>query len=156
MKKTLLAITACVLLFGACKKDDNNPSPDASSILTTGSWQITSSVSVIEYPSPAGTQTVDIYALAQDCIKDNTFKLNANGTITTDEGATKCDPNDPQTFTEGTWQLSNNDTKMKIDDGTSNVDADLVSVNNSSFTLRYVTYANNIKSTTTSSYKHLP
>ena len=48
-----------------------------------------------------------------NCTKDDLVTFNANGTITDDEGPTKCDPDDPQTTTDGTWTLTDN-TKLTI------------------------------------------
>ena len=44
---------------------------------------------------------------------DNTGTFNSDGTGTTDEGPTKCDPSIPQTAAF-TWQFKNNETEMQV------------------------------------------
>jgi len=153
--KRVTILLALVVLLGACKKkndDNDNVSTGPSSILKTGSWRLSASTSVIENPAPVGNQTVDLYAMAPACETDNTFKYNNDNSITVDEGPTKCSASDPQTETGGTWTLSNNDTKFDLSYQGTNLSGDVVTINNSTFVLKYVTYFGGVKSTTTSIY----
>jgi hypothetical protein len=150
MKKCTLLL-ALVALLGSCKKDNDNPAPAATD-LTTGSWKMSASTAVVEFPAPVGTQTTDLFALLPACDVDNTFKFNTDNSVTIDEGATKCDPNDPQTETDGVWTLSNNNTKFNFDYKGATISGDVLTMNSSTFVLKYVTNVNNIKSTTTTTY----
>lgn len=173
MKKWLVASLVCLSSIGfvACNGDyDADPTANNSgtgnpikpggggsgggnpSVLTSGSWKITASSSIIEYPQPQGTQTVDIYAISQDCTNDNTYTFNSDKTVTTDEGPTKCNGSDPQTKTGGSWELYDNNNKLKVSDGVNTIDATVVSMNSNNFVLTYVTNVNNIKATTTTTY----
>jgi hypothetical protein len=155
MKRTLIALGAIAVLFSACKKDDStSASGGKKGSLTTGKWRITSSTSVIEYPAPIGTQTVNLFSSIQPCMQDNLYIFNSDGTNTTDEGATKCNTSDAQTKSSGTWQLLNSDTQLKVTEGSNTVTGDIQTLDNSSLVLKYVTTANGIKSTTTTSYAH--
>jgi len=157
MKRTLLAFAAVTLLFGSCKKDDNNgPAGGANAqILMSGKWKVATSTSVMM------GQTVDLYSLLPSCQVDNMFIFNQNNSVTIDEGATKCDPSAAQQTTTGRWELLNNDTQMKLDLGAnplgvSNLTADILSMNSSSFVLRYTTAVNGISAVTTTGYQFVP
>ena len=154
MKKSLLAITAMTLLFTACKKDDETPVNPKKTVVTSGKWHITSSSSVVAYPAPIGTQTFDLFAMIPACQRDNRYTFNSDNTVTTDEGATKCNASDPQQKTGGTWAFLNNDTQFQVVDGSNSVSGDILVLDNSTLTLRYTTTANGIQSTTTTSYSH--
>ena len=154
MKKLLLAFTAVTLLFSACKKDDDGGS-GKKSILTSGKWLITSSSSIVQFPSPIGNQTVDLLATFPACQQDNLYIFNQDGTGTTDEGATKCSSSDPQQKTAGSWALINNDTQLTVSDGSgTSVTADIQTLDNTTLMIKYVTVANGITSTTVTTYAH--
>lgn len=154
MKKSLLLIATAALLFGACKKDDDNggTSSGRKGTLTTGKWRILSSSAVIEYPAPLGTQTIDAMSSLPACERDNLYIFNADGTGTTDAGATKCNTSDPQTESAGTWALINGDTQLTVNDGGMTITSDIQTLDNSSMVLKYVTNFNSIRTTTTTTY----
>jgi hypothetical protein len=101
------------LLFVQCKKDSKPQTK--TEILTSGKWK-TSSYTI----NPAfdwdgdGTTETDILSVSDECSKDDFVQFNSNGTILGDEGPTKCDPGDPQTFSL-TWSFEENETKLNID-----------------------------------------
>ena len=98
---------ATLLIFGACSKkdDDNPPEKTKTELLTAGFWKVTA-MTVDPGINFGGTIITDFYAQMLDCQKDDLTKFETNGKITDDEGATKCDPNDPQTTNNGSWVLS--------------------------------------------------
>ncbi len=152
MKKYTLAF-AFLALLGACKKDDNKTATTSgASALTSGYWKLSSSTSLVEFPAPVGPQNTDLFAMLPECEKDNVFTFNANNTTTIDEGATKCSPGDPQTETVGNWQLTNNDTRLFFTHQGIDIDAEILTLNSSALTLKYITTINGINATTTSSY----
>ena len=162
MKKIVLVAISASLFFVACKKDDSLPDPNnnnnnnnnTSTTLTSGSWKMVSSTSVIEYPAPVGTQTVDLFALMQPCVKDNLYIFKTDNTTVSDEGATKCNSSDPQQKTAGTWALINNNTKLQITENSTSITADILTLNSSTLELRYVTTYGGMNSTTTTKYTH--
>lgn len=155
MKKTFIILAACSVMFGACKKADNNSSNGSkTSTLTSGKWKIISSSAVIEYPSPIGNQTVDVYATQPPCAQDNLYTYNSDKTTTTDERPTKCSSGDPQTKSSGTWSLTNGDTHLIVSDNGTSIDATITAFSNSAMTLVYKTYYNSLTATTTTSYSH--
>lgn len=104
---------ALVLVFASCKKDDDN-SMTPEEYLTAGNWKVTG-MTINPPITVLGIEYSDIYTLfVQDCDKDDLIKFNSDGTLTEDEGPTKCDPDDPQTTTDGTWTLSENGVTLTI------------------------------------------
>ncbi len=114
----LLVITGATTTM-SCKKDkkDNNTVKTNTELITTGSWKRTALTSDPAYDWYAdGTFATDILSVMKPCEKDNFDTYKTNGVFETDEGPTKCDPLDPQTWT-ATWVFADNETKL-IFDGT--------------------------------------
>jgi hypothetical protein len=47
-------------------------------------------------------------------VKDDIYKFANNNTYQITEGATKCDPSDPDIYDAGTWTFIDNETKIKL------------------------------------------
>lgn len=114
MKKRNFILIALVAVFSAaiffaCSKDDEKTKTE---MLTSGSWRMSAAT-----VSPALQGITDLYSLLPSCTKDDFTTFNANGTKVDDEGATKCDPDDPQTV-NGTWEFAENETKLIMDKNT--------------------------------------
>lgn len=158
MKRTLTTFVALTCLLSACKKDDSgNDNNTRKGNLTSGSWRITSSSAVVEYPAPIGTRTVDVLGAFPACTRDNLFIFNSDNTSTTDEGATKCNTSDPQQKTSGTWALLNSDTQLQVSDPSSpgaisSITADILELNNSTLKIKYAYSVTGIQTTTTTTY----
>jgi hypothetical protein len=112
MKKIIKSIgfifLVMLLVVSACKKDEETeaqPQKTTTDYLTAGYWK-TTAMTIDPGINFGGTVITDFYAQMLPCSKDDLTRFNANGTITDDEGATKCDVNDPQTTNDGTWVLS--------------------------------------------------
>ena len=109
MKKVLIFSTLLIAL-NACKKDDAKPASKAD-LLTSGTWRLTAAVTDMDGD---GTFETDEYTAFGTCFTDNIWTFNSNNSIAVDEGATKCDPSDPQVQT-GSWQLTNNQTNLSFE-----------------------------------------
>ncbi|MBU3663310.1 MAG: hypothetical protein FGM41_08965 [Bacteroidetes bacterium] len=120
MRKITLMIAALAFLtVSSCKKEDEKTTPtptkSKTELLTAKAWKMTAmTVNPGISPIPGGPTITDLYAFMEACEKDNTEKFNTGGTGVTDEGATKCDPTDPQTE-NFTWAFASNETKIVID-----------------------------------------
>lgn len=99
-----LMLMLASLVF-SCKKKDPEPTPQQK---VTGNWRLTFARITVDGVSENG----------QPCELDNTFNFQASGAFTIDEGATKCDPSDPQTST-GTWSITADGKTMNINDSNS-------------------------------------
>jgi hypothetical protein len=93
------------LIQTSCKKTEQPipTAPDVAAILQNKDWKATA-ITV----SPAMGGITDIYNNFLDaCNRDDLFKFNANNIFLYDEGATKCNPADPQTQ-DGSWNYNSN------------------------------------------------
>lgn len=106
-QKISILLFAGIFLFAACsKKDEGVPPPSKTVILTASSWKLGSAgIGTSNLPIPA--------SYLPPCDADNkiTFKSDKTGVV--DEGASKCDPGDPQTYTF-TWDFANNETEINF------------------------------------------
>lgn len=110
-KVLALSVFAFLFFISACKKEESDPTPE--SMLTAGNWKMTAMV--IDPPvTVQGISVSDIYAFLLPCVTDDLIKFESDGTVVEDEGATKCDPDDPQTTSDGTWTLSSDGTVLTI------------------------------------------
>ncbi len=130
MKAKLLTVLSVLLAlsFSACKKDDKKSS--ATDYLTSGNWKIVSDQEKIG--SADWVETIGDY---DACELDNFYKFNTDNTGVYDEGASKCDPADPQTVPL-TWELLNSGTQLKIGTTLYADTAALVSVNATNLVLQ--------------------
>ena len=102
----LLTILMLALVFvgTSCKKDDEKTSKD---FLTAHDWKLVS------------VKIGGIASTLDPCDQDDFATFHDDGEYHLDEGATKCDPTDPQETT-GTWSISDKTTPetltIKYDD----------------------------------------
>ncbi|MCG9880106.1 MAG: hypothetical protein MH472_05855 [Bacteroidia bacterium] len=141
-----IALAALAMSFSACKKDETTtetPKVSGASLLVGKDWRVTG----ITMTSPGGT--IDIFAAMDACDKDDLQEFLSTGNIIEKQGASKCDPSDPDTAPGGFWALLNNDTKLRIIDGDTTT-ADVVELTANNLRLRLVdndmgiTYTTNI------------
>ena len=105
----------------SCTKKSNSPTPTETKtqLLTGKNWKMTAQTCnpgiVI-----SGTLITDIYAFlisnGSACFLDNISNFYTDGTYTVNEGATLCDPQDPQLNNTGIWSFQNSETTL-IQDG---------------------------------------
>lgn len=112
----LLLWVSCVTIAISCKKKkDNNTTKTKMELLTAGSWKRTALISNPAYDWYAdGTFATDILSVMKPCEKDNFDTYSTNGMVETNEGPTKCEASDPQTWAV-TWTFAGNETKLIFD-----------------------------------------
>ncbi len=99
----LAALSCGMLVFASCKKDKDEP----KDLLTAPScWKTVKTESRSTTTDP---WTDD----SEACSTDDCTRFNSDGTASFDEGATKCDPTDPQTST-GSYTLSDDGKSITI------------------------------------------
>lgn len=129
---SMLAI-AMLVVMSSCEKDEETKSDQE--YLTAGNWKITSVVLSPGIDIPGIGTITDIYDLfIEECNKDDLVKFMTNGTIVEDEGATKCDPDDPQTTSDGTWSLDGASLTMVYPDEDPDV-VTIASINSSTLVI---------------------
>ncbi|MEA3427315.1 MAG: lipocalin family protein [Bacteroidota bacterium] len=110
--------TIAILIFlintGCSKGGDSSttPTPTTSKVtlLTSSDWGIAG----IQHKAVSASVWTDDYAGLTACVKDNKVVYRANGTYESNEGATKCNPSDPQILETGTWSLTTNETILVV------------------------------------------
>jgi hypothetical protein len=126
MKKIALMIAALAFLtVSSCKKEDEKktttPAKSKTELLTAKAWKMTAfTVNPGITFVPGGPTITDFFAQLEPCEKDDTEKFNTGGTGVSDEGATKCDPADPQTESF-TWVFNPSETIITIDGESQNI-----------------------------------
>jgi hypothetical protein len=106
LKLTLFA-GALSLAFVSCKKDDKEPT--RSELLVSKAWKLSD---VGEDTNRNGVLDASESEI-DNCQKDDSYTFVSGGTGTFDEGASKCDPLDPQSYSFN-WQLTDNETKITV------------------------------------------
>jgi len=158
MKKLTLSTLMIASLFAACKKDDDKSTPVTSSakgkIVSGTKWHITGWKFVMEgFP-----EEFDASAYLPSCYLDNVFTFGTDGSCVTEEGATKCNPGDPDKTTAGTWTLKKDDTQIyftgfRTTAGISDITADIVELDEKHMVLHYnASPAGSVSSSNTTTY----
>ena len=89
--------------FHSCKKDDDN---SGGTVSIVGDW-----IQIGATEDGISTWETDY----DDCEKDDITTFQSDGKYVIDEGATKCDPNDPQISDSGTYSLSSDQKQLTMD-----------------------------------------
>lgn len=162
MKKIfiIIFISTMMLGLGACSNSDdntstpaNNNSPTKTELLTAKPWK-----KVAETVSPAqnigGRMVTDLYAEEEACNNDDLYIFNTDKTFKYDEGATKCDPSDPQIWATGTWVFNSDETQMIVTFSGSGLKStnNILEVSSTTAKLSHEETINGTKYTTTSTY----
>jgi hypothetical protein len=114
IRSAAYSLIALFILFSSCSKDDNKTESASKSALIARNWKQTDLLA-----GQVGTPEVSVFnTFFEACKKDDIWQFKANGTYTVVEGASKCSTTDPDVVTSGTWQLTDNETKIIIDDVT--------------------------------------
>lgn len=109
MKKQLFALILPALVIvslTSCKKDSKKSNME---LITQSAWKL-QTVGV----DADKNGTVDLEDAIDACSKDDLTTFATNGTGVVDEGASKCDPADPQTTTFN-WSFASNETELIFD-----------------------------------------
>lgn len=150
--KNYTLLLVFVALLASCKKDNSTTPSTNNGALTTGSWKFTAVTVTIDWPQPLGPQEVNGLDLLPACDVDNIFTFHTDNTLTIDEGATKCDPTGPQIRPGGTWSLTNNNSKFSATYDNTTISADVLTLDNSTFKIKYITTENGINATHVATY----
>ena len=124
MKKLviLLLTLAVIPATQSCKKKKKNSGPSAEEILTDGDWNYTKE----EYYDAAGNLT-------------NTYQINHIVKFKSDGTYERYDANQ-QLLTSGTWELKDNDSKIRIvhSNGSFDTTFDIVKLEDSEFIYEWI------------------
>lgn len=101
--KTFILLAVVSVNFLACKKDEEKSRTQI--LIDKGCWKVTKAEGKQAEADPYQDVTND-YVGTDACDKDDCTNFSSNNIFTVSEGATKCDPDDPEVFGAGTWSLS--------------------------------------------------
>lgn len=113
MKKLLIILAIGSIAIASCKKDDGEPDDNKPPVPQTrmdtftqaNGWVITA-VTVDPKIMVGNFEVSDVWAFLQTCNKDNIFYYKSDLTALADEGATKCNTDDPQQAS-AKWKFTN-------------------------------------------------
>ena len=129
----IILLLAFPLLMTQCSKDDDDNDNQTPSELIIGSWQVTADV--VTPPLDFGSGPIsDLYSILDACDKDDLYIIKANGVGEFNEGASKCDPADPQSE-PFSWSLQDNGTVLVISDGSSSANFQVAQLNQTTMKL---------------------
>ncbi len=111
MKKAILPLSLCALLFTACSKDTGVVSRES---LVVGKWKLTTHK--ITVPQLGRLGQFDLLDTMETCKRDDLTEFTTEFTLFCNQGATKCNEADSQRTYRGNWKLVENDTKMLFTD----------------------------------------
>lgn len=140
-KRLLVFICSLIVVFSACRNDKNDDSPSRTGLLTSSKWKMTSNTVSPERPvydndgNIIGTSG-DYFAQMEACFKDDNTKFNTDLTVTFDEGATKCNDNDPQ-ITTGSWVFKNNETILSVTENGNTQDVNILELTENILKLQF-------------------
>lgn len=140
MKKTYLIVLVALGMLGTivgCSEDstngddgnNGNNGTKSNAELLIGAWTV--SEAKIDPPFIIFGDTIDDFTDMQEpCDADDVQIFKENGIYTFDEGATKCDPNDPQSE-DGTYELSADGKALTIYDQEDTINMTILEINES-------------------------
>jgi hypothetical protein len=111
-----MSLLSMTFLFSACKKDDEVITK--TDLLTSGAWKATALTIDPAFPTFDNEgnitgSTNDLFAMMEDCSRDDIISFKADKTLIMDEGASKCDNADPQK-NSGSWSFNSDETTLTI------------------------------------------
>ena len=126
MKTTVKSFPFLLILFifataiSCKKKGSEEPKIELSAktvLLTKSNWYLSDNETKVGAGGTWGSNYQGIY----DCRKDDYLKFKTDNTGISDEGATKCNIQDPQSV-PFSWSFSNSETKLTFQNSTSTID----------------------------------
>ncbi|MDH7462279.1 lipocalin family protein [Chitinophagaceae bacterium 26-R-25] len=153
-KRAVLVILAVAVIVG-CKKDDKNNGSSKTQLITSGNWKVTS-----DYYDPAvdwdgdGHTENEVFSLYSACDKDDILVFKTDGSLTFDEGASKCDPSDPQVIETTSWKFSNNETVLLVGPSGSETSVQLLELSSTTLKIKVPFTAQGVNYTETTTYSH--
>lgn len=106
----MLLAASLVFVWGiSCNKDDEAVNIPTKTELLSRTWKMTALKATVE------GQTLNYMDSVAACVNDNLYIFINNGTYRSEEGATKCNADDPVVLESGTWQFTSNESQLKLE-----------------------------------------
>lgn len=145
----IVALLSITLLLSSCSKDEEDtptPAPTKKEKLIGNNWVVTAySVEPAIDIDQNGTQENNLMPYLPACNLDDFIDLNENNSYTAEEGASKCDPNDPQVYETGDWSFNSDETFIVFSpDGQASYEYSIVSLTASQWEVEQVQVSNGV------------
>jgi hypothetical protein len=117
MKRSVLAVCLFTGSFLIACDDGKTPTSsdsDRKSLLVASQWKLTAHTVTPELDYEGdGHLIADLYEVSGACIHDDIHTFKADSKWSVDEGASKCDPEDPQ-IEQGSWSMNATQTELTL------------------------------------------
>lgn len=146
-----------VLSFSSCNDDDDedDPTPPTKTELLTARNWIVEGLTV----EPAididnnGTQENNLIPFLAACNLDDFYDFNADRSYTIEEGASKCDPNDPTIVESGDWLWNSDNTRLIFEpNGGTTMEAEVISLTATELVAEFTVVDQNVTYTYTQTW----
>jgi len=146
-----------VLSFASCNDDDDeeDPTPPTKTELLTArnwmveGWNIEPAIDI----DNDGTQENNLIPYIQACTLDDFFDFNTDGSYTVEEGASKCDPNDPSIVDSGDWLWNSDNTRLIFESSSgTNSEAEIISISATEMVVEFTTVNQGVTYTETQTW----
>ncbi len=113
MKKSIryMLLLMVVTQFTYCKKSSSSEDTSRTTLITSASWKFDNAWLDVDKDGKADSPIPSSYL--KSCQTDNVVTLKSDGTGTLDEGASKCNTEDPQT-SSFTWLFKDNENTINL------------------------------------------
>lgn len=147
-----------ILSFSSCNDDDDeddDPTPPTrTELLTARNW-IVEGLTV----EPAididnnGTQENNLIPFLAACNLDDFYDFNADMSYTIEEGASKCDPNDPTIVESGDWLWNSDNSRLIFEpNGGTTMEAEVISLTATELVAEFTVVDQNVTYTYTQTW----
>jgi hypothetical protein len=109
----IVSVLMVISTLTSCKKDNTIVIPPTKAeLLTAQTWKLTGWAVDPALPFTTGGPAIsNWYAQLNNCSKDDIFKFSAS-TYAFEEGASKCNANDPTVWESGSWSFNTSQTVL--------------------------------------------
>lgn len=152
-KFALLIAIFSLFTLASCDKDKDPKAKSKADLLSSSAGKKWKTTSIIEkYTGGGRTVEDDVFTDMDDCNKDDVTILFANKKAELREGATKCNTNDSDLISEGTWTLNSDETLLTVVAGTSALNYTIKELTASKLVVEYKETDSGITYTYTETY----
>jgi Lipocalin-like domain len=105
-----IVVLGMIFFLGSCQKEKTK-----TELLTGKTWKVSSIIVAPGFPNPnGGSPITEMLTQMPACFKDDLWKYSNDKKYVIDEGASKCDPTDPQISETGTWAFNSTETLLTM------------------------------------------
>lgn len=147
IKNAVLFFLLATIVLSGCTKDGENPPEETKAELLLGKWLLTGfTTSPARDANGDGVKETDIFAIGNPCARDFLFIFKPAGVWQIDNGELKCNADEPQIITTGSWVLSTDRKTVTTTDDDGGVDIfEILQLDDKTLKLRVPNvYGNNV------------